>query len=197
MILRVIDTETCGFAPDNQIVEVGTVDLRVDEAEGTIEKGRVWSSLVNPGRGIPAEASGCHHITDEMVRNAPQIGELALTIWDGADIYAAHNAIFDRGAFHASGVSTDGESWVCTYKGAVVVWPQAPSHKNSVLRYWLGLELADEPGAPHRALGDAYVTAALARRILRMGAFDIEGWLAISAHPVMLPRFHFGEHAGK
>jgi exodeoxyribonuclease X len=90
-----------------------------------------------------------------------------------------------------------GDSWLCTYKAAVVRWPQAPGHNNQTLRYWLGLEFAEDLGPPHRALGDAYVTAAIVQRILPPGDDDVlVWWRETSAALVLLPRFRFGKHKG-
>lgn len=200
MIIRVLDVETTGLDPAlDRIVEVATVDLIVtDNGEGaspryTVERGARWSSLVNPGRPIPPEASAIHHITDDMVADAPPIGEMLGTITDGSPAYyCAHVRNFDMGFIRPAGAD-----WLCTYKLAVVLWPDCPAHTNQCLRYWLGLKLAEDPGTPHRALGDAYVTAALARRMLAVSGWTLEQMLEISSNPILLPRLTFGEHRGK
>lgn len=209
MIIRVIDVETCGFPPDDaQIVEIGSVDLDTDSGA----RGLMWSSLVNPGCPIPPQASAVHHITDEMVADAPPFHELVPRIMSGADVFAAHNVRFDLDCLSRAEnpVYTEPEMapqdtvpvffrqlrWICTYKCSVLLFPDAPSHNNQVLRYWLHLKLADPSLAqPHRALGDAYVTAALLRCFLRSAPVD--DMIDVSSKPVMLPRLHFGEHAGK
>lgn len=193
MIIRIIDVETCGLPPDNaQIVEVATVDLVNDDSEW--KRGQIWSSLVNPGRLIPPEASAVHHITDDMVKDAPRFADLPPFL-TGADVVGAHSAKFERECLKLNGLTEDGR-WLCSYKCGVLLFPDAPSHKNQVLRYWLGLKLADPSLAtPHRALGDAYVTAALVRIYLRSAT--IEEMVEASNSPVLLPRLHFGEHAGK
>ena len=68
----------------------------------------------------------------------------------------AHFAKFDRGFFDPAG-----SKWLCTYKIALWLWPDCPSHKNNVLRYWLKLKLAmDDLGLQqHRALRDALAIA--------------------------------------
>lgn len=193
MIIRVIDVETCGLLPDaGQIVEVATVDL-VD-GEGGWKRGKMWSSLVNPGRAIPPEASAVHHITDDMVKDAPRFEQLP-PILEGADYRAAHNAKFDVGILAANGAQGLADKpWLCTYKCGVMLYPDAPNHKNQTLRYWLGLKLADpEAALPHRAMGDAYVTAALLRTFLRSAT--VEQMADATTRPVLLPRFTFGKHA--
>jgi hypothetical protein len=63
----VLDTETTGLHDGARIVEIAV--LAVD---GSV----VLDSLVNPGVPIPAEATGKHGITDDMVRDAPTFSDL-------------------------------------------------------------------------------------------------------------------------
>lgn len=205
MIIRIVDVETCGLPPDNaQIVEVATVDLVAkqvgdnpnDPASIAWERGKTWESLVNPQRKIPPEASAIHHITNEMVKNAPYIEGLP-NFFEGADVLCAHNAKFEREVFSLYGPhGIENAKWICSYKVGVLLFPDAPNHKNQTLRYYLGLKLAD-PGiaTPHRAMGDAYVTAALMRTFLRSA--PVEEMIEVSAGPILLPRLSFGEHAMK
>lgn len=194
-IIRVYDSETAGMAPPAGVVEVATVDLWV-HSDGVIGRGRMWSSLVNPGASIPPEASGIHDITDDMVMDAPSFGEVIDRITGHHDEgvtpthYAAHNAKFDRQWFDPpNGV------WVDTYKVACLMWPDAPNHKLGTLRYYLNLKLADDAGPRHRALADAYTTAALLRRALATAT--LEEMVEVSKQPAVLPRIQFGKHAGK
>ena len=199
-LLRVIDIESTGLDPRlDRICEVGTVDVHfeyaVDGKVAGIGRGDVWSSLVDPERPISCEASGVHDITDEMVVGKPKIGALLDRLQAGPpDAYCAHNARFDMQFFKPANVP-----WLCTWKLALWLWPEAPSHKLSALRYWLKLKLAPPPGVAQRAHGalwDAYVCAAVLRRVTMVGA-SFEDMLAVSGRPALLPRFRFGEHAMK
>ena len=191
--IRVLDVETTGLDPAvHRIVEIATVDVVVRE-NGEVARGERWSSLVNPGVPIPPEASAVHHIVDGMVADAPPIGELVDYVKRGPPaFYCAHNRRFDMGFIRPSDID-----WLCTYKIAVRLWPDCPSHSNQCLRYWLKLKFADDPGAPHRAPGDAYVTAAILRRAFSVGGLTLQQMLDISNDPALLPRFSFGEHRGK
>lgn len=200
MRLRVTDTETCGIeAPNLQIVQIAAVDL-VSAGDGA--KGESWaldalrSWYVNPGRLIPCEAMAVHHTTDKMVEYEPPIATILPLVFDGAaNAYAAHNAAYDMKVVEAAEASINARlAWVCTYKAAVTLWPDSPSHKNQVLRYWLGLNLKREL-PPHTAIGDAIVTAHIAQRIL--AELSLADWIELSTRPVLLPQVHFGEHANK
>jgi exodeoxyribonuclease X len=201
MIIRVIDVETTGFDPTvHRIVEIATVDLIVHDDGADehgpryrVEGGARWSSLVNPGRPIPPESFAVHHITDDTVRDAPPIGELLDTIKAGPPAYyCAHNRRFDMGFIQPAGID-----WLCTYKLALWLWADCPSHSNQCLRYWLGLKFPHDPGPPHRAPGDAYVTAAILWRVLRASGLTLQNMLDVSNDPALLPRLRFGEHKGK
>lgn len=199
MRIRIVDTETCGVeAPDLQIVQIAAVDLVSNSQDGAkdsewvIDNPRLW--YINPGRLIPVEAMAVHHTTDAMVADKPAIDAVQSYIFnDEADSFISHNTTFDIKVLDAAGVRAM-KPWACTYKGAVVQWPGAPSHKNQVLRYFLGLNLSRDLPV-HNAYGDAIVTAHIAMRLL--SELSLHNWLELSSRPVLLPRVHFGEHAKK
>lgn len=62
-----LDTETTGFGPRAEIVDIGVVD-----AAGQV----IFESLVRPERTIPREVIAIHGITDADVRDAPRWDEL-------------------------------------------------------------------------------------------------------------------------
>lgn len=90
---------------------------------------------------------------------------------------------------------TDPLPWICTYKVALRLWPDAPKHSNQVLRYWLGLDLdAVQAMPPHRAGPDAWVTAHLLLRMLEQATVtQMIGW---TVEPKQLPVLPFGKHRG-
>ena len=57
-----LDTETTGLDSTAEIIEITVVDHNGDT---------LLDSLVKPLRPIPADATKIHHITNEMVQNAP------------------------------------------------------------------------------------------------------------------------------
>jgi exodeoxyribonuclease X len=108
---------------------------------------------------------------------------------------AAHRAAFEqRWCLPAL---TGRTPWICTYKCALRLWPEAPTHSNQGLRYFRrpeGLDRATSLPA-HRAGPDAYVTAHLLRDMLALAT--LEQLLAWSAEPALLPRVPFGPHRGR
>ena len=198
--IHVIDVETTGLDPEaDRIVEIAAVTVAL-EPRPRVEA-LALDTLVNPGVPIGPVAQSIHHIGDDMVARAPRyealiprLGELARS-----GPFAAHRAAFDR-AFTGSR-----RPWICTWRLARHLWPEAPGHANQVLRYHLRLEvderLAGEAGiVPHRAAGDALVSAALLVRELEQApaGADLSAWaLDLSAQPVLLPVATFGKHRGE
>ncbi|MBC7800959.1 MAG: hypothetical protein H7Z10_10080, partial [Gemmatimonadaceae bacterium] len=108
---------------------------------------------------------------------------------------AAHRVEFERR--WCVDALTGGLPWVCTYKCALRVWPDMPSHSNQVLRYErrpLGLDRALSLPA-HRAGPDAYVTAHHLRDLL--DAAPLDQLIAWSREPALLVRVPFGPFRGR
>lgn len=69
-----LDTETTGVRKHDSICEISIL---------MIENGEIvdrYYSLVNPRQPIPAEVTEIHHVTDDMVRDAPFIEDIASEI---------------------------------------------------------------------------------------------------------------------
>lgn len=190
-IVRVIDYETTGTPDDDhaEVIEMGRVDVTIE----TRSIGNPWSALACPRGPIPAVTKAVHHLTEGDLKDAPQARELWDEFFDGcgsSDVLAAHNAKFEQ-HFHPG----DGRPWVDTYKVARVVWPDAPTHSNQGLRYWLDLYVdRDLASPPHRALPDAYVTASILVRL--MDEKTVDEMILISKYPALLKIMNFGKHKG-
>ncbi|MDA4019108.1 exodeoxyribonuclease X [Klebsiella pneumoniae] len=183
-MLRVIDTETTSF--EGGIVEIASVD---------IEFGAIcnpMSDFVRPPEAIGFEAMTIHHITEDMVADAPFISEV-IGRYLGASVYVAHNAAFDKGKLPQIDAP-----WICTLKLARKLYPEFESHGNQYLRYRLGLKPTLAEGLyAHRALYDCYVTAELLMYMGREAQWTIREMREISASPSLLYRMRFGKHKGK
>lgn len=185
----VIDFETTGI--DAKTCD--PLELAVVPGEGPY-----ISVMIRPKGSIPAEASAVHHIIQADVEQAPEWEEVkyafeTLVSQFETPILVAHNAEYEKGVL-GEFIPVD---WICTYKSALRVWPDAPSHKNEVLRYWLGLPGLGRQYAQraHSALHDAEVTQQILAKLMEHAT--LEQMIAWSKEPAMLPRIPFGMHYGK
>lgn len=196
--LRVIDLETTGNAPPAEVIEFARVDV-LSEGQPTCSVEMPVSRLLRPLCGIPPEAMAVHHLTEadfgaDTPVATPALLREALLSDRPPDIFVAHKAEFEQ-TFLAEALGSS-IPWICTYKVALHVWPDAPRHSNQVLRYWRGLVLDPRLAMPpHRAGPDAWVTAHLLVDLLRHAT--IEQMLAWTLEPRHLPCVPFGKHRGQ
>ncbi len=192
--VRVVDMETTGADPASaDVIEVGWVDV---DAGGRI--GEPVSLFARPQRSIELEAMAVHHLTEADVASgvAPDEWQAAL-LADGPAAFVAHNAKFEAACW-----PDPSTRWICTYKSALRLWPDAPRHTNQVLRYWLNLDadpsfVGSKAMPPHRAAPDAYVTAFIfARMLAGEGDARLRRMLAWTKEPSLMPKVLFGKHRG-
>ena len=195
--VRVIDLETAGNGP-HDVCEIGWQDVEQGEDGVWRLSDSRGSRLVNPGRPISPETMAVHHILDEQVSSAPFWKTVAPEILrpeGGVLALAAHRAAFEQR--YCRPHLTGGVEWICTWKGALRLWPQLPSFSNQRLRYQRRPEgLVHDMGLPaHRALPDAYVTAHHLRDMLNEASVD--QLLVWGQEPGLLPRVPAGADRGK
>ncbi|MCB1134739.1 MAG: DUF3820 family protein [Chlamydiia bacterium] len=148
------DTETTGIrAESDRIVEIAAYDA---------ERDTTFHCLINPGMPIPAEAAAVHHITDEMVADAPSFGEVIddfVAFCDGDAMLVAHNNdAFDLQFLKQEFRRCDKElpsnwSFFDTLKWARKYRPDLPKHALQYLREAYGFEA----NTAHRALDDVII----------------------------------------
>lgn len=196
--LRVFDFETTGFPPGAAVVEVGWTDLRIGAGDpADAEMFGPVAYLANPMRANPElaidpGAKAAHHIEECDLLDAPSPDAVLRRLGEGAAAFACHNIEFD-GEFYTGG----GHPMICTLRCARTIWPDAPTHSNQGLRYWLRLPVdRDIALPPHRAGPDSYVTAHLLREMFRLG-HSVDELVEISSQPPLLKRLPFGKHKGQ
>jgi exodeoxyribonuclease X len=198
MRLCAVDTETTGMRDDDEVVEIAAVWGHTENEQ--------YSFLVKPEKArISYGAMATHHITEDMVRNAESLDDtlwlLRLDRYDVDDtVLVFHNAEYDRKYLPAHLRELP---YICTYRCALNLVPDAESHSNGALWYELGLShpMPKEAGSyPHRALFDAIMT------------WDLVGWMMaeinlvtpdarqhlidMTQRPVLLRKVRFGKHQG-
>ena len=190
VVFVVVDLETTGGPPGaDAITEIGAVRVRGGAVESEM------STLVNPGRAIPAQITVLTGITNAMVAGAPPVGEAltAFLAWARLDgestVLVAHNARFDvghlRGAARALGLGWSEPTVLDTLALARRAWSRAdvPDHKLGTLAALVGSPIRPA----HRALGDARATVDVLHAALEvlapLGVTHLED-LATAADPV-------------
>jgi exodeoxyribonuclease X len=200
-IIRVCDMETNGTEPPAEVIETGRCDL-IQTPDG-------WGLMPQPSQlhwgptRLDPVARSIHHISPLDLAGKEPFDPTALVadaIDAGAIIIAAHAWDLAEGKWltpEAMGILRP----LCTYKAALRVWPDAPSHSNGALRYWLEdqglIKPQDALTRPaHRAGPDAYVTAWLLKAMLETGvtAREMCSW---TKQPALLPRCPIGDYRGK
>jgi exodeoxyribonuclease X len=193
-ILRVIDFETTGipggYKPQS-VVEAAFVDIDASSKRELAS----FSSLVVPETDMEITALAVHHIqtheAQEHGKRMPIInGILQEKELDQDIIFVAHNSEFEKYFF-----KPEGSRWIDTYKVALVLYPDAPSHSNQVLKYYLEIHDAPRHHPPHRALPDCYVTTEI---LLKMAnQTTLKEMVRISKEPPFYTKLTFGKHKGK
>lgn len=206
MRIAVIDTETTGI--DVKVEKIVELAGRAFdwEAENKLAADQDWNphvvdftQITNPGKPIPPEAMAVHHITEADVLGRPSPADALLEMMQNLawpSIMVAHNAEYDRGILREVNDSLDKMTWICTWRCAMHLYPDAPGHSNQVLRYWLDLDVGTLPPDlfPHRALYDVIVTWHLLLRMLE--THTVEQLVDLSTRPALLKKIRFGKHRG-
>ena len=148
--LAIVDLETTGGRPaEDRVTEIAVLEVEDFEVK------REWSTLVNPGRGIPGAIQALTGITQEMVEGAPRFGELAAALHErlAGRVFVAHNARFDYGflrrEFERAGIRFHART-LCTVRLSRRLY-RAGGHSLDDLIARHGLRCS----ARHRAMGDA------------------------------------------
>ena len=160
----VLDTETTGLDHKcEKLIEIAAVKMQNGEILET------FTSLVNPEKPIRYRSFLVHHISEEMVADAPTIGEVLPKFMEfmGDHSYVAHNAIFDYSFINEASKALYGKRFlnnrIDTFEMYRSVFPDEHSHGLSSMLARFG----EDSHVIHRALDDA---AALAKCYPRLRA---------------------------
>lgn len=193
MALRPIyyDTETTGIkAERDRVIEIAAYDPVLN---------RTFEKLINPGCPIPPDAMAIHHITDEMVANAPSFATIGAEFVDfcsGDVVLIAHNNDgfdyhFLRCEFERHQLKMPEWKFLDSLKWARRYRPDLPRHTLQFLREIYGIPA----NTAHRALDDVIVLHQLFSHFI--DDLLIEDVYQLLNRPRALQHMPFGKHQGQ
>ena len=185
------DTETTGVRSNSDfIIEIAAYD--------PVEN-RTFEKLVKPPVSIPAEATAIHHISDEMVANAPAfsaIGKEFIEFCGEDPVLIAHNndnfdLPFLRNEFARHDLEMPKWKYVDTLKWARRYRQDLPRHALQFLRELYGFPANNA----HRALDDVIVLHQVFEAMT--GDLTIEQIYTLLNVPRKMRSMPFGKYRGK
>jgi len=185
------DTETTGISSEkDRIIELAAYD--------PVEN-RSFCEFIHPGFPIPLQATEIHHISDEMVANAPGfevIGKSFTEFCPENTVLIAHNnesfdKLFIQAEYTRSGLSLPNWEYLDTLKWARRYRPDLPRHSLQHLREVYGIEANNA----HRALDDVMVLYQVFSRMI--DDLSIETIIKLLSESKEMDRMPFGKHQGK
>ncbi len=164
-IFTVLDTETTGLNVNegHKIVSVGGIKIKSYQ----LLEDQILDELINPERDIPFASRNIHYISDDQVKDKPNIYQLEKKISNFLEntILVGHNVDFDIGFIKKNAAKT---SLALTVKKilsidtillAAGLYPSLESYELSFLCDHFRIKTFDQ--IRHSALGDAIITARL------------------------------------
>lgn len=160
----VFDVETTGLsAVYDTIIELAAVKVRGGEIVDRFE------SFANPHHRLSATTINLTGITDDMVQNAPEVGEVLKDFfdWIGDAVLVAHNASFDMGFLNVGykkiGLDKAKNPVIDTLELGRFLYPELKNHRLNTLAKKFDIELTQH----HRAIYDAEATGYLLLKMLK------------------------------
>ncbi|PPA72028.1 PolC-type DNA polymerase III [Jeotgalibacillus proteolyticus] len=160
----VFDVETTGLsAVYDKIIELAAVKIHGGEIVDTFER------FANPHHPLSATTINLTGITDDMVRDAPEIEDVLRDFheWAKDDILVAHNASFDMGflnvGYRRIGLGKAANPVIDTLELARFLHPEMKNHRLNTLAKKFDVELTQH----HRAIYDAEATGYILVKMLK------------------------------
>lgn len=197
--INVVDVETTGFQgpPKGDFLEIANTPVLVTFENGELydlKVGHTVSRLAHPQTSCHIEALATHHITEDLYAKEPPARQVHDEFMASeCDFWCAHNASFEQKFLTAK------QPWICTMKVAQAIYPEAPSYKNQVLRYYLDLDKSMDHARTlpaHRAGPDTYVTAYLLAKMIASRRISIDDMVALTNSRILQGKIPFGKHRG-
>jgi len=160
----VFDVETTGLsAIYHKIIELAAVKVKNGEIIDRFE------AFANPHETLSSTTIELTGITDDMVRDAPEIDSVLEKFHEfaGNDVLVAHNAQFDMGflntGYERAGLSKAANATVDTLELGRFLYPHMKNHRLNTLCKAFNIELTQH----HRAIYDAEATGYLLHKMIQ------------------------------
>lgn len=170
----ILDTETTGIGPFDEIVQIALISWN---------GATLLDTLVKPARGsgIPEDATAIHGITNALVKDAPNWGEIEPTIINLLNLcpnVITYNSAFDSRLMNQSSRLSgyrinflNGINWFCAMEAFAEVYGEWNQFKGSYK--WKKLEQAAAyyqlpVNNAHTALGDCQMTLQVIRAMTQL-----------------------------
>jgi DNA polymerase-3 subunit alpha (Gram-positive type) len=160
----VFDVETTGLsAVYDTIIELAAVKIHDGEIIDRFE------SFANPHHPLSPTTIDLTGITDDMVKNAPEVDEVLKDFyeWTGDSILVAHNASFDIGflnqGYKKLNYNKVENAVIDTLELSRFLFPELKNHRLNTLCKFLDIELTQH----HRAIYDAEATGYLFWKLVK------------------------------
>lgn len=202
--LLVVDIETLGMEPPAALIELGWNSLQLLREKDSPILRKLFAGLqgselfgIPEGQVMPPDNRAVHHINPTRLEGLPLFD---MSEWCGAPLndveyVVAHNAEYEQKWLDF------GLPWICTYKVALRLVPDAPSHSNGALKYLFDIEDRPVHHPPHRALPDAIVTSEVLACLIEIAMERtpeltvrqvLQRFVEISREPRLLPKCPIG-----
>lgn len=136
-IFVAIDVETTGLSPvNNELIEISAIKYKGNKKIDT------FSTLVKPKTPIPYRITEITGITNDMVKNSPQIEDVMpnLVKFVGNNPIVAHNANFDyKFIQNYSNGSFSKNKVIDTVQIGRRLYPELPNHKLGTIAKYIGI----------------------------------------------------------
>ena len=160
----VFDVETTGLSTAyDTIIELAAVKIQDGKVVDKFER------FANPHRPLTAKIIELTHITDDMLKDAPEVDDVIREFHEfiGDAIVVAHNASFDMGflytAYEKAGIKGVKHPVIDTLELSRLVNPTLKNHRLNTLCKKYGIELTQH----HRAIYDTEATGHLLLHLLK------------------------------
>jgi DNA polymerase III epsilon subunit-like protein len=194
-----LDTETTGTDPEDRICQLAFIALEGKEST-------VYNDYCKAPLDIKYGAMAIHHITNEMIADAPLYWDceaaIALDSYNEEEnILIIQNAPFDLGMLKKEGFEWNGKV-IDTLRVIKHLEPDLDSHALQYLRYAKDFYL--EEGAickamdlilqPHDALSDVVVLKQLMSYLVKKVDRNIDELVQLTKKPILYKKMRFGKH---